>query len=529
MENFEYNLLHSGCNNYTLIGRHIETLKNNLFSHLEPDVNKQKQFFHSDFFINELARYLPAVTTLPVPCTQDDFDTMITNLKLFYFNEQHKNGDLKYLETSADNILVPRTVEEVIRQLFIFGEERISLQNLWSFSEALSNPTLFVRSLIEVFRNNNFAFHQEWAQGLFDYYHPYIESAKTTKPCSDYHLLILDLFVAIILRYPKDEFSFQIFAYRIFNDFLSICRRSTGKMLIHAFRCISELYTKVGRLLIEESLNKIIVDIVLTFTPTHQLFHHVYYLIQQTPEIYDDVKYLKLLIRLKVSVTMQTFEFIDAVLCAHSVISKPLIIVQFLMQQCVTKQVWSLVAANIIQKHARLFLQSKRTREWMKIYVRRTLQWISIVAKLRKYKNRRFLIARSFGIFATCTPASIAEEIKTDASTLIQTGAHPELSYYFSAAQFDQTFLDEIEVLDVLPDLNEQLLWPKETLRSDQLQKMDALRNTPQPQRDAESLKILNDSSDTILDGRETIETSMACFYTLLFLLFTTFVLVIIS
>ena len=508
----------------------LEKIKNDIFARFSIDLKNQAEFIKSNSFMNEFAKEIPAITVLPVPWTQKDFDFLRAILTSQYLHKQSINADLKYLHDDLHDVLIPGTVENILDQLYIFGDDSISLQTLWKFSLALSQPDLFLQSLIEIFRNEKYQYHVEWAQGLYDYFHPQIEQSKsglTPTEGTDYQILIVELFTAIILRYPREDFSFQVFSYRLFTDFLCICRHSTGKLLVQTFRCFAELYSKLGNVLIEESMNKIIVEIVLTFTPNHPLFRQAYYLIQHNNSVYDDFKYLKLLIRLKVALSIQLFEFIDSVLSSHDIISKPFIIMQFLMQTCVTKQVWSLATAHIIQKHARLFFQSKRVRDWMKLFVRRSLQWVAVVAKLRRYRNRRFLIARSFRMFVECTPESIANEIKTGASTLIQSGAYPELSFYFTPGPFDQIFLDEIEVLDVLPDLTEMLLWPRESFRSDQLQKIEAKRNNSR--NDIKSFKFLEDSSDKFINGASTLETSLTCFYSLIVILIIVVVLVIFS
>ena len=486
---------------FFIINSTVENIKNNIFSQIPSDLNIQGKFLNSESFINQFAKLIPALTILPIPWTHENFDFLMKKLIFQYINTNKNNFCNKHFNDNFEDILIPNTVEKIIDQLFIFGEEFISLQQLWRFSLALSQPELFLNALIEVFRNEKYSYHVDWAQGLYDYFHPHIEQSKSgdcANGGTDYQILIIELFTAIILRYPKEDFAFQIFAYKLFTDFLCICRHSSGKLLIHTFRCFAELYKKLGPIIHEENLKKIIVEIVLTFTPNHQLFRQSYYLIQQNNNIYDDVKYVKLLIKLKISLSIQSLEFIDTVLSSHAIISKPFIIMQYLLQICVTKQVWSLATASIIQKHSRLFVQSKKLNTWMKLFVRRTLQWVAIVAKLRRYKNRRFLIARAFSIFVQCTPEPIENEIRTDVSTLIQSGAYPELSFYFTSSSFDQSFLDEIQVIDVQQDLTEMLLWPRENLRADQLQKLEIIRksNLLGSGKDIESLKYLEDSSD---------------------------------
>ena len=519
---------------FFLVNSTVESIKNNLFAQIPSDLNLQGNFLKSDSFINQFAKYIPSLTILPIPWTQENFDFLMKKLTFQHFNNGQNDFYNKYYADGLQDVLIPKTVDKIIDQLFIFGEDSLTLQQLWRFSLALSQPEMFVEALIEIFRNEKHSFHVEWAQGLYDYFHPHIEQSKSGDSLNDgtdYQVLIIELFTAIILRYPKEEHAFQIFAYKLFTDFLCICRHSSGKLLVQTFRCFAELYTKLGAILHEDNLKKIMVEIVLTFTPNHQLFRQSYYLIQQNSIIYDDVKYVKLLIKLKVSLSIHTLEFIDTVLSSHTIISKPFIIMQYLLQICVTKQVWNLATASIIQKHSRLFVQSKKLSTWMKLFVRRTLQWVAIVAKLRRYKNRRFLIARSFSIFVQCTPEPIANEIRTGVSTLIQSGIYPELSFYFTPSSFDQTFLDEIEVIDVLPDLTEMLLWPHETLRADQLQKLENIRNQIQldAHKDIESLKYLEDPTDKIIKKESSLETSVTCFYTLIVILIIIVVLIIIS
>ena len=167
------------------------------------------------------------------------------------------------------------------------------------------------------------------------------------------------------------------------------------------------------------------------------------------------------------------------------------------------------------------------------MFARRSFQWVAISNKLGRYQNVRELIARLYASFAECLPESISNEIKTDASTLLQSGAaFPELAHYFIPSSFDQIFLDEIDVIEVLPDLKEMLISPKETFSHEQLMRLEIKKRqqvalSEETESDVESLQLFD--KELITNEDQFLYSNYNYLYWLVILLVIIVILLIIS
>ena len=469
----------------------------------------------------------------------EEWQNLVMNLKT-YFENHHitDNNAANQLDLIECQHVTPKTQDEVITDLFSPDKMIRFNDNLLFYASTLGNSTLFISSMIRIFSDNTFPFNIIWAEILFDYFIPFLKYSKhkETPESIRFKILIIELLTQITLRYPRRKRETPhspAYFFNLMTDLLCICRHSTGSLLVHSFRCFAQLYKKVYKAVAEELIGKIIVDMLLTFTPNHPLFLNLCRLVQTNPKVYDDVKFLKLFIRMKVSHNIQTYQFIDSVLSAHEKIETPLIIIQFLVQMCIAEPIYTNAITQIIRKHSRIFVQSKSTHHWMKIFVRRSFQWIAITNKLGRYQHMRELTARVLSSFMDGLTDSISNEIKTDASTLLQSNVqYPEIACYFTPSSFDQVFLDEIDVIEVQSDLKEMLLSPKETFSHDQIMKLEYKRKqqstSDDTESDPESFQVIDKNSETI-DQIDFLRNTIACFYPFVFMLVTIVFLLIIS
>lgn len=405
-----------------------------------------------------------------------------------------------------------------------------SLEELKELSENTNDPFAFMTMLVSFFRTNKIHLSREVSESLLDFYYPFLNDSKNADNIiigSKAQYALQDLIVCLMKEYPSKDPFFQVFSSRILTDLLILMRHSTGDFLVQNFRCFSDIYRSQGQNISEEIFDRLEVDFCLTFTPTHTLFKQACKLIDTTViHGFDSYSLLKLLIRMKINANMKTFELIDDILSNTQRCNSDVhVIVEFLFQMSVLKVVWSMTAVSLLKKHVHYIINDKKTKKWSINFIRRSFQWMQLCKKNGRYKNRRPMIARAMSVLAEDAPEVIRSEIYTCASTLIMSGLMPELSQFFkSTGAFDQTFLDEIDVMELRDDLMDQLCSPVEKLRADQIRRIEAKRNlcVRNPLSDDEAIKITDGLESSILK-------SVKFFYAMIALILTIVVLVIFS
>ena len=405
-----------------------------------------------------------------------------------------------------------------------------TLDELKELSENTNDPFAFMTLMVSFFRTNRIHLSREVTESLLDFYYPFLSDSKNADNIiigSKAQYALQDLIVCLMKEYPSRDPFFQVFSFRILTDLLILMRHSTGDFLVQNFRCFSDIYRSQGPNISEEIFERLEVDFCLTFTPTHMLFKQACKLIDTTViHGFDSYSLLKLLIRMKINANMKTFELIDDILSDTQRCNSDVhVIIEFLFQMSVLKVVWSMTAVSLLKKHIHYILNDKKTKKWSINFIRRSFQWMQLCKKNGRYKNRRPMITRAMSVLAEDAPEVIRSEIYTCASTLIMSGLMPELSQFFKpTGAFDQTLLDEIDVMELRDDLMDQLCSPVEKLRPDQIRRIEAKRNlcVRNPLSDDETIKISDSLESSILK-------SVKFFYAMIALVLTIVVLVIFS
>jgi hypothetical protein len=452
---------------------------------------------------------------------------------------EHETNDVIAKNTFIDEILDSNQTKCLSNSDFSLNEQNEFLQilscsptleSLWQVAEKINDPFKFMSLLVSFFRSNKLQLSREMAESLIDIYYPFLSESKNTENLtnvSKYHYALQDLIICVMKQYPSCDSFFQIFTFRILTDLLILMRRSTGDFLIQNFRCFADIYSSQGPNISKDVFERLVVDFCLTFIPTHPLFTQSCMLINNNVvHGFDTFCMLKILIRMKIALNMKVFELIDHTLSNsegfHSDIH---FIIEFLFQTAVLEIVWSNTALSLIKKHARHILSHAKTKKWSINFIRRTFQWMELCKKNGRYKNRRTVIAHAMYVLANGAPEIIRAEIYSCASTLIMSGLMTELNQFFEpSGAYDQTLLDEIDVMELRDDVMEQLCSPVEKLRPDQIRRIEAKRflldNNP----------LSDDEAIKQSDGFETsILKSINYFSVIIALILTIVVLVIFS
>ena len=349
---------------------------------------------------------------------------------------------------------------------------------LHTLKESEEKPEFIVYNLIDAIRRNPEELSAQAAEQIIDYFLPVLDQERSQENLStnNFQIATIELLSLATAMYPERNTRFTLYLYKILTNLLILCRHAIGTILAIAFRCFSIIWMKKAELIQEEYFYRLIVDFILTFTPTHTLFSQAVFLLRmKAVNGFSEVQFIKLLLKLKVSFSTKTFELIDYVLSKPDTEeSQKEFLIRSLFQVAVSKSLWSQTATSLIAKYKDIIDSNKELKNYCSIFCRRTVQWIALSNKLQKHTNREVSVARALYNIQQTSSEQISKEISTDVSTLMMSGKYQSLEMYFeSTGAYDQTLLDEIDVLNVPDNLLDLLAHPQEKLSSEQLRRIE--------------------------------------------------------
>ena len=461
-------------------------------------------FFQFDFSQNSITNsVIPDVSTY----TKSKFNVLNNNSNF----HQENNFESHPIQSTS---LIIKDSYHFSRSDFIFNQE------------IEQNPAFFLQKIISILRNQSHLINIETAEFMLDYFYPQLQEYRVIDnfEANEIQLLSIEIICLIISKF---NFSYEsrlyIYLYRILMDLILLCRHSRGTTMVHSFRFLIEIWKEKANILQEESFNKLTVEFLLTFTPPHPLFLPAANLLKNyTIYGFDHIRFIKLLLRLKVSMSIQAFSLIDQILQddINDNPSQQSFFIEYLFKIAVSKPIWTCTLSTLIVKYMNIINENQKLNEWCQLFSRRSLQWIALSKRTKGYNNRQLDISRALFIISQGANESLKKEILTGASTLIQTGKYPELQLFFKPSSYSQSFLDEIDVLDHKDDLKKALTDPQTQLRDDQIRRIEVRKNLSLPR---ESKKFYD--AQILLE--QNIHESFNLFYIILSLLVIIIVVII--
>lgn len=368
----------------------------------------------------------------------------------------------------------------------------------WDQYSNYIDPMLFIKDLTNLFKNNSIPFNIDLAQFLLDYFHPFINHMKsnTQIDLSNLQLSILELITSIILKYPSQDTRFMAITMKTIFDFISICRNTNYTIQNKVFIYLSRIMINRMKLLPELEFSNLINEFISIFNTNHPLFKLSYQTLFQSIKDFDQVKYVKSVLKTKCELSIELFNLIDQVLSIQQNNQNYFKIFQFLLNTSISQPVWNLTATFLIQRHSWYLNKDKKCNLWLFYFVRRTLQWTAIAIDSQTYHDYIYSIFHLMKILSQISPTNIKKEIEKDISTLLYNKKFNQYSSFFNITTYDQEFLDEIQVIDFGNNIIQFLTAPKTKLGPEQAKELEYIKRLTLVRAESAFLKFQNRKID---------------------------------
>lgn len=291
------------------------------------------------------------------------------------------------------------------------------LNEIWDYCLKINEPIIFLQYLIQMSANSETLISIEIFQRLIDCFHPFISQAKIQgiQTFSQIRMLVFELITNLISNYPPEDNRFNYFVSRTIHDYIQICKVSKPEFQIYLLRLLNQIFRKVNAYYPQSDFKKFLVEFLSTFNPSHFLFKASFHVLRNSYPEFDEICYLKILIHSKFQYTIEMFDIIDEILSRHRDLQKSSSIVQFFLNIALSEPIWCFTVIRFIQKYS-IFIQQEMN--WVKLFVRRTLQWARIASKSGIAEQYISMIAQLMKALYDISTEDIQREISIDISTL---------------------------------------------------------------------------------------------------------------
>ena len=366
------------------------------------------------------------------------------------------------------------TRNQLIKQIRIVPYKYPIHTIFFELSQNIKNENLLLSTLPQLLRENKFFDKKDLAEQLYDHYLPFINVYKSndnlTFNAIENQLNVFSILEYAVLHYPN--FSDNIYYDTLSKFFIrmaNIIVDFDGTLRANAWRILFNTFTRVyPKFQTDDS------TFVLNYVST--------LLMMKSPNQKENIYFLK---NLKTSnflignyysakiidnphLLQEDFDIIDHLTLIHVNISYPLYILRHLIQLFISGDVFSRTAYYLLSKNIEYFKINQRLHNWTKCFFKRSFQWLYVVKRVNKYKNRRlFVIHCLYKLYQLNIP-DMNQVILTSAASLLNAMPYPEVLKMFpeaSHANLDPTFDTDFNgLLFNLRKLKKHLLWPQEKL-----------------------------------------------------------------
>lgn len=337
-----------------------------------------------------------------------------------------------------------------------------TINDLQAIYDTNTDPTTISFLIRDILKSEKIVLELECIEYLMAKMFPFLDGSRYFG--SDFHVACLQIVISLLEKYPNHDYKFQSYYFRTMQYFLYKLRTPRPDLYI-VFREFAYFYANVLPMMIEELFTKLTIEFTLIFCPFHPLFDLAVHLVKNNVvHNFTIVEYLKLILRLDNPLSQRVFILFDYALTS---LESHIDIVRFLLYTISTKPLWSKISMEYLFRCN--LSTDNASKKYIKIYIRRAFQWIAITSKKQVHFTRRNIIIdlltklRSYECYRIIIDKYVSTLVMDNQDFHEITNSFPIVN-----GSYDQTFIDELEILELSLDYNLLIRKPKKHLTLEQ-------------------------------------------------------------
>ena len=380
---------------------------------------------------------------------------------------------LKFLKQNKSSFRF-QTKNQLLKQIKIVPYKYPIHTIFFELSQNIKNENLLLSTLPQLLRENKFFDKKDLAEQLFDHYFPFIKvyrpSDELTFSSIENQLNMFSILEYAVLHYPN--FSDNIYCERLSKFFITMANIVVdfeGTIRANAWRVFYNTFIRIFPKFPANNTSFIlnyVSTILMEKSPNQKM--NIYLLKSLKSANFVIGNYYSTKIIDNPHLIQEDFDIIDRLTNEHANISYPLYIIRHLIQLFISGDAFSKTAFYLLSKNTEYITLNKRLHNWVKCFFKRSFQWLYVVKRVNKYKNRRIFLIHCLARLYQLNIPDMNQIILSSAASLLNSMPYPEVQQMFPDAinaPLDPTFdTDFSGLLFNIRRLKKHLLWPQEKL-----------------------------------------------------------------
>lgn len=327
----------------------------------------------------------------------------------------------------------PQNVNQCIQLMIIYNNSNFEVFFLYNMPLYVFEPILLFRSVLEVCDKNNpiwsqFTSHHSIADAFFDLHLSFLQpiSAPNNSNKWTHHLILGEILyrqISLTLRSNQNSISksnkFSDALLRLISSSPSFVRMTAARWLLSLMKLTLKKNEK-------NVLKERITQYLSILTNSNDIFiYSVNFIKNHLISLIRPTKLIN-------SIMVNSLSNIDLILSFTEKVG-PMIPITRLAKGSVTSKIWHRAAFSAMIEIITKYGENNELKDWLMVYIRRVLIFVSLSHISQKYKARALLIIESISRLASVRVKWIKQFILNVAFTLTVTKSIP---YYFSAFFF---------------------------------------------------------------------------------------------
>ena len=389
-----------------------------------------------------------------------------------------KEKFLQYLKVNSE-FFSTSTTKDLIQQFNLIQTPFTMHMLLFDFLQKLRNPSVFLYSFETLFNSEYLVKDDICYEELFDHFLPFVRAYKSYQKLSfeieNQQLTLMELLTNICMSMPKTLSSYDKIYSRVLEKIFHVVNKyheNFTTLSINALRFFTKLFDEYIANFNEDEKAEKVIDFINALHPYHYQRRAIMaYFLKVMDSPFNACTYFISRLSTGLLFDQFDFEFLLDYMRENKDIEKPFQVMRHLLQTFMIGNAYSKISYLIIMENLHYFKTCARLEHWTQTFFRRTFQWLYVVERVGKYKNRSIETLNCLKALYDLNIPGMNEIVEVSCASLLNilpyrnTPIYQCVSRYFRMGEVDKTFRDEIFVLEYhVKQLKKQLLWPQEKL-----------------------------------------------------------------